>query len=179
MPAMTTGEPGEVRDARAGSGRRLEQPPSARYRRPDDTPGQGGGRGSLIGPLAQATIVAVIGAALLFLVGAVVASTVGLVFVCGVMGAGIGLLLAKAGVPDEGGPAALSRGGVLWLAVGLAVAAVLVADVATWLYALREGGTLGLLDYLFETFGPFVPGEFVVAVLGTVWGVSSGPVQRS
>jgi hypothetical protein len=177
MPAMTTGEPGEVRDARAGSGRRLEQPPSVRYVPPGD-PGAGdGGRGSL-GPLAQAAIVAVIGAALLFLVGAIVASTVGLLFVCGITGAGVGLLLARAGISHEGAPAALDRNRVLWLAIALAVGAVVVADVATWLYALREGGTLGLFDYLFATFGPFVPAELVAAVLGALWGASSGPVQR-
>ena len=61
----------------------------------------------------------------------------------------------------------------------MAIGAVVVADIATWLYALREGGTLGLLDYLLTTFGPFVPGELVVAALGALWGASSGPVKRS
>lgn len=178
MPPMTTSEPGEVRDPRAGrSGRLLDQPPSARYA-PQGGPG-GEDRGSVIGPVAQAGVAAAVGAALLFLVGAVVASTVGLVFVSGVMGAAIGLLLARAGASRDGAPAALTRGAVLRLAVGMAVAAVVVADVGTWLYALREGGTLGLLDYLFETFGPFVPGELLVAALGALWGASSGPVTRS
>jgi len=133
----------------------------------------------MIGPTAQAAVVAVVGAALLFLVGAVVASTVGLAFVCGVMGAGIGLVLAGLGVARDGEPPRLSRSRILWLAIGMSIGAVVVADVATWLYALREGGTLGLLDYLFETFGPFVPGELIVAALGALWGASSGPVTRS
>jgi hypothetical protein len=182
MAGMATSEPdepGEPRDPRDGrSGRRLDQAPSARYA----TPGGGAastGRGSLVGPLAQAGIVAAAGAGLLFLVGAVVASTAGLVFVSGVMGAAIGLLLARATVsPDERAPA-LTRRAVMWLAIGMAAGAVVVADVATWLNARGEGGTLGLLDYLWETFGLFVPGELFMAALGAVWGASAGPVQRS
>jgi hypothetical protein len=183
MLPMTTSDPGEVRqpgevrDSRGdGAGRRLERAPSARYASPDRADVA---QGSIIGPLAQAAVVALAGAALLFLVGAVVASTVGLAFVCGVTGAGIGLVLAQLGVGREGAPPRLSRTRTLWLAIGMAIGGVIAADVATWLYALREGGTLGLVDYLFETFGPFVPGELVVAALGAVWGASSGPITRS
>jgi hypothetical protein len=178
MPPMTTSEPGDARRPRDDrSGRRLDQPPSARYAIPDR--GEPEGRvGSLAKPVAQALVAAAVGAALLFLVGAVVASTAGLVFVSGAMGAAIGLLLAGASrAPDDGQPA-LRRGSVLWLAIGIAAAAVIVAAVATWLNAQAEGGTLGLIDYLFETFGPFVPGELLVAVLGAAWGASSGPLQR-
>jgi hypothetical protein len=172
-------EPGEPREPRDGRpGRLLEQPPSARYAPPSGA-APGGRRGSPVRPLAQAGIVAAVGAALLFLVGAVVASTAGLVFVSGVMGAGIGLLLARAAVPADDRGAALTRGAVLWLAIGIAVGAVVVADVATWLNARGEGGTLGLVDYLLETFGLFVPGELILAAVGAVWGASSGPVQRS
>jgi hypothetical protein len=176
---MATSEPGEPRDPREGrSGRLLEQPPSARYAVPIGETSSIG-RGSPVRPLAQAGVAAAVGAALLFLVGAVVASTAGLVFVSGVMGTAIGLLLSRAAVPaDERGPA-LTRGAVTWLAIGLAAGAVVVADVATWLNARGEGGTLGLVDYLFETFGLFVPGELCLAALGAVWGASSGPVQRS
>ena len=176
---MATSEPGEPRDPREhGSGRRLEEPPSARYA----ARGVGAAsadRASLVGPLAQAGIAAAVGAALLFLVGAVVAATAGLVFVSGVMGAVIGLLLARAAVSTDERGAALSRGSVTLLAVGIAAGAVVVADVATWLNARGEGGTLGLLDYLLATFGLFVPAGLFMAALGAVWGASSGPVQRS
>ena len=179
---MSTSEPGEPREPgerrNGGSGRRLEQPPSARYAAPD-LGASSTGRTSLVGPVAQAGIAAVVGAALLFLVGAVVASTAGLVFVSGVMGAAIGLLLARASLPTDDRPPALTRGAVTWLAIGIAVGAVVAADVATWLNARAEGGTLGVLDYLWETFGPFVPGELILAALGAVWGASSGPIQRS
>ena len=179
MATSEPGEPGEPRDTRAGrSARRLEQAPSARYATPDrGAPGTS--RASLVGPLAQAGIAATVGAGLLFLVGAVVASTAGLVFVSGVMGAAIGLLLARATVTTGEHAGALSRGALLWLAIGIAVGAVVVADVAIWLNARGEGGTLGLLDYLLETFGLFVPGELFMAALGAVWGASAGPVQRS
>lgn len=128
--------------------------------------------------MAQAGIAAAVGAAVLFLVGAVIASTAGLVFVSGVMGAAIGLLLTHAAVSTEERSPALTRGAVIWLAIGIAAGAVVVADVATWLNARGEGGTLGVLDYLLETFGLFVPGELLVAALGAVWGASAGPVQR-
>jgi hypothetical protein len=176
---MATSEPGEPRDPRENrSGRRLEQPPSARYATTaEGAPGMG--RASLVGPLAQAGIAAAVGAALLFLVGAVVAATAGLVFVSGVMGTGIGLLLARAAVSTDERAAALSRGSVKLLAVGIAAGAVVVAGVATWLNARVEGGTLGLLDYLLETFGLFVPAGLFVAALGAAWGASAGPVKRS
>lgn len=173
---MATSEPGEPRDPRSrGAGRVLDQPPSARYERPgtDDA-----GAESPVRPLAQAVLAAVLGAVLLFGVGAVIASTAGLVFVSGAMGAAIGLLLSRASVADQGTPA-LTRRAVTWLAIGIAVAAVIVAAVATWLYARGEGGTLGLVDYLLETFGPFVPGELVIAAVAAAWGASSGPVRRS
>jgi hypothetical protein len=178
MATSEPGEPGEPREPRGRSSRRLEQAPSARY----TVPGGGAsstGRASLVGPVAQAGIVAAVGAALLFLVGAVVASTAGLVFVSGVMGAAIGLLLARASVSTDERPPALRRGAVTWLAIGIAAGAVAVADVATWLNARGEGGTLGLLDYLLQTFGLFVPGELFATAFGAVWGASAGPVQRS
>ena len=175
-------EPGEVRDTRerGSGGRLLEQAPSRRYEPPGGTSdgGSRNRRGSLLVPLAQAALVAAIGAALLFLVGAVVASTVGLMFVCGVTGAAIGLVLSRATVDPDGASPPLTRGAMTGLAIGIALGAVVLADIATWAYALREGGTLGLFEYLFETFGPFVPGELLAAALGALWGASSGPIQR-
>lgn len=120
-------------------------------------------------PLAGSLLAAVAGAAILVVVGAVLASTFGLLFVAGVMGAAIGLLLAGAD---------LARGTILRLALALALLAVAVADVVTWLYAQSEGGVLGLFDYLWTTFGPFVPAVPIVAILGAAWGAAAGPVRR-
>lgn len=116
------------------------------------------------------------GAALLTLVGAVLASTAGLLAVAGVAGAAIGLILAGAAAPS-GDAVPVARGRIAQLAVGLALAAVFVAAAATWVIARGEGGVLGPIDYLLTTFGPFVPGEAVIASLAAWWGASVGPVR--
>jgi hypothetical protein len=109
-------------------------------------------------------------------VAAILASTTGLLFTSGVTGAGVGLVLARASAP-RGAARPITRRAVAWLAVALSIAAVGVAAVATWLVARGEGGTLGLLDYLWTTFGPFIPGEAIVAAVAAAWGAGAGPVQ--
>ncbi len=192
---MAGNEPGERRSAGERlppepdpGPRKLAQPPSARYAaQPGPGPGgpgapggpdrDGEARGStLTGPLARALIAAILGAAALVALGAIFASTLGLLFTSAATGAGVGLLLARAAVPRDD-PRAIPRRTIGWLAVGLSVGAVLVGDLGTWLIGRQEGGTLELLDYLFTTFGPFVPGEMVFAALAAWWGASSGPVQ--
>ena len=182
MAGTETNEPGERRTpgermagVSAAGSRRLAEPPSNRYTegaRPGDVPSGTG----LRGPLARALVIAAVGTAALVAVGAVFASTVGLLFTSAVAGAGIGLVLARAAVPP-GDPRAVARRTVVWTAIALAISAVVVAGVATWLYARQEGGTLGLVDYLFTTFGPFVPGELLIAAIAAWWGASAGPVQ--
>jgi hypothetical protein len=158
--------------------RRLAAPPSNRYGPGRDAPPpDSSGRSALPGPLVRATLVAALGGALLVLVGAVLASFVGLLFVAGATGGAAGLVLARAAVPllDE---TPVSRRTVTGLSIGLVLAAIVGAGIATWLVARGEGGVLGPLDYLLTTFGPFVPGELVVGALGAAWGATSGPVQR-
>jgi hypothetical protein len=133
-------------------------------------------RSGLPGPLLRAGLVAVAGAALLVLVGAILASTFGLLFVAAGMGAGIGLALARAAVPPEGARP-VPRRTVVLLAVATALVAVLAADVVTWRIAIDEGGTLGLVDYLLTTFGPFVPAVAILAALAAWWGASAGPIR--
>jgi hypothetical protein len=173
-------EPGESRRPNGEGSRRLAEAPSARY-----ASAAGGPRGeplpgspSLMGPLARASIVAIVGAVLLFLVGAILASTAGLLFVAGLTGAGIGLVLARARVPGDDGTASLTPRAVTRLAIGLALATVVAAALGTWLFAVREGGVLGPIDYLLTTFGPFVPAELVIAALTAGWGAGAGPVER-
>lgn len=131
----------------------------------------------MTGPLVLAIVVAAAGAALLVLVGAILASTVGLLFISGAIGATVGLVLARAAVP-AGEAAPVPRRTVTVLALVLTLAAIIGAGVATWLYARSEGGTLGLLDYLLTTFGPFIPGELVIGSVAAAWGANAGPVQR-
>jgi hypothetical protein len=113
---------------------------------------------------------------ILAIVGAILASTTGLLVVAGATGAAVGLVLSRAAVP-VGDAAPVPRRRVAWLAVGLSLAAVAVAAVITWVYARAEGGTLGFIDYQLATFGPFVPAEALIAAVTAWWGASSGPVQ--
>jgi hypothetical protein len=57
----------------------------------------------------------------------------------------------------------LAQGRRIRLAVGLALLAVVVGQFGLWLYARTEGGVLGPLDYLGETFGLLVPSELLAA----------------
>ena len=180
MKPMAGSEPGERRDERAGpAGRQLERPPSDRYARDErsssDEPGTA--RTGRLAPVAKAAIAAVVGTALLFAVGAIFASTAGLLFVAALTGAAVGLLLARAAVPGAGDSPALSRREVSRLAIAFTIASIATSAVATWLYARGEGGTLGFIDYLLTTFGPFVPGEAVIGTVAAVWGASAGPVE--
>lgn len=88
----------------------------------------------------------------------------------------MGLVLARAAVPgDEARP--VPRRTVAQVAVAVAVAAVAIAAVATWLFARAEGGTLGIVDYLVDAFGLFIPAEVLIAAAAAVWGANAGPVQ--
>ena len=49
------------------------------------------------------------------------------------------------------------------------IESVLVAQIGIWLYARAEGGALGLVDYLAQTFGPLVPLQFAIAALVAWW----------
>lgn len=152
----------------------LERPPSERY-----ADGTGGAsiRSALPGPLFRSLVASATGSGALVLLGAVLASTVGLLFISGAIGASVGLVLARAAAPtDDARP--IARRTVTWLALALTLAAIVAAFVATWLNARSEGGTLGLVDYLWTTFGPFVPGQLLIGSVAAAWGANAGPVQR-
>jgi hypothetical protein len=160
--------------------RRLERPPSERYGgRASATTGSSDGtanRSALAGPLAKAAVVSLAGALALVVVGAILTLTAGLLIAAGATGAAAGLVLARAAVPGDGARP-VPRRTLAWLAVAMSVAAIAVAALATWLIAQREGGTLGLLDYLSETFGLFIPAEAAIAAVAAAWGASAGPIQ--
>ena len=175
---MAGSEPGDRNRAPAEPrGRRLAEAPSARYAAGGQAGAPDASRSALPGPLVRAGLIAAAGAIALVLVGGIFASTFGLLFVSGVMGAAIGLVIARAGVPDNAARPTPRRT-VLWIAIALAIGAVALGDVGLWLVARQEGGTLGPLDYLWTTFGPFLPGDAIVAALTAWWGASAGPVQR-
>ncbi len=119
-------------------------------------------------PEAGAVGVAIATGVLLVIVGGLLASTTGLLFVAGVGGALTGLVLAGSSRP---------KARLRWQAVALAIGAVLLGAVGTWLFARSEGGALGMLDFLWATTGLLVPAEGVVAGLAAAWGVRSGPLR--
>lgn len=179
MAGTKPNEPGERGPATRPS-RELERPPGERYARADTPPAAGGGS-ELTTPFLKAVTAAAIGALLLFLVGGLMASTAGLLLVAGITGAAVGLLLARAAVTGPASPpggAALTRRQASRLAIAIAILAVIIGALATWLFARAEGGTLGFLDYLTETFGLFTPAELLVAALAAAWGAGAGPVER-
>jgi len=110
-------------------------------------------------------------------VGGVLASTFGLLLIGGITGTVVGLLVARAAVPDKAATP-IPRRTVIRVAVAVALVGVALGDLGLWLFALTEGGVLGPIDYLWTTFGPFVPGVALVAVLTAWWGAGAGPVQR-
>ncbi len=142
-----------------------------------DPHGHGAATSAIAGPLLRAVLISAVGAAALVLVGAILASTLGLLFISGAIGTATGLVLARAAVPP-GGARPVTRRTVTVLALALTLAAIAAGFVTTWLYARNEGGTLELLDYLWTTFGPFVPGELVIGAVTAAWGANAGPVQR-
>lgn len=119
-------------------------------------------------PELGAGLVAAATAAVLVLMGGLLALTTGLLFVAGVGSALTGLVLAASPRP---------RSTLRVIAIVLAVAAVVVGAVGGWLIALDEGGALGLLDYLWAVTGLLVPVEALVAALAAAWGVGAGPIR--
>jgi hypothetical protein len=117
---------------------------------------------------ASAIGVAVIGTALLIVVGGLLATTSGLLFVAGVTAGLIGLLAAGSSRPS------------FWtrrFSIALAIAVVIVGAVGTWLIGLAQGGDLGLIDFLWATSGLLVPAELLIGILAAAWGVRAGPIR--
>jgi len=180
---MAGTEPGErPPDPASRPARQLERPPGERYTRSvaaqaDDRAADTRSGSALLGAVLKAVVVAIVGTLVLYALGALLSSSAGLVFVAGLTGAAVGLLLARAAAPGRGDEPALTRRTTMWLAIGLSILAVVVAAVGTWLHALAEGGALGLLDYLFESFGVIVPLEVLIATVAAAWGAGAGPVE--
>ncbi len=155
MAVMTTGsDPGE---------RRLARPPSDRYR--PSEPDQGDearppgsvARGVLFGAIAGLG-----GALLTMLAGGVLALSAGLLVIWASAGHAVGLATRIGGGP------ALVPPRRTWVAVGLALAGVVLGQIGLWWYAGTEGGVLPLPAYLGETFGILVPMQALLAV-GFAW----------
>lgn len=154
MPGMS--EPPDRRDE-PGERRILERPPSARYVEPD----RARTVGSPARGVAAAVGVALAGALVILLLAGVLAVSLGILVVAIAIGRFVGLALLAA----EG----LDRRTRRVLAALVAVDAVVLGYLLTWAYGRLEGGALGPLDYLAQTFGPLVPIQVALAALTAWW----------
>ena len=147
--AATPAAPGE---------RRLERPPSDRYRidEPSPTAAEPPARARAV---AVAIVVAVVGAVVITLAGEVLTMTAGLLVIAAVIGWAIAVALRPAGRAG-----ALARNVVVG-PIGLALASVAAGQLGLSLFASAEGGVLSMPDYLGQTFGILVPLQFAAAAI--------------
>ncbi len=148
-------EPGEI----PPRGRRLERPPSERYRtaRPAAEPEPKPAR--LFQTVALAVALGLAGAAAIIVLGGLFAVDVGLVVVAIAVGRFVGLAIR---------PAPLRGAGRVAIAVAIALGAIVLGQAGLWLYARTEGGVLDPIDYLAQVFGLVAPAEAVLAA-GLAW----------
>lgn len=104
---------------------------------------------------------AIAGAVAITILGGMLAVSAGLLVVAGATGWAVAVGLRV------GAGAFLPTGRRVRLALFLALLAVVVGQLGLWLYARTEGGVLGPLDYLGETFGLLVPIELAAAGLAS------------
>lgn len=161
MRRMTTPD-GTAPDRPDGGERRLARPPSDRYRTTapaaeagDDDRAEVGG--SLGRAVAFGALTGLVLAATITVLGGVLLITAGLIAVAGLGGWAIAVAVRAGGLD------AVAPSGRRGLAVGLAAAAVLAGQLGLWLFARYEGGVLGPVDYLAETFELLVPLQFLAA----------------
>jgi hypothetical protein len=130
--------------------RLLERAPSERYLDADGAPSGGGpeATGSIARAVVGAVGPAVIGAVLLIVVASPLAMSEPLVVVAALVGLGAGFGTRLGGATRV--PVRRRRA----IAVGAALAAVALAEVAVWQLALGMGGVLPFLDFQGQVFGP-------------------------
>ena len=151
-----------------GGERRLARPPSARYGSPADGPvpavvrAEAPDRASASRGVAFGAVAAIVGAAVIVVLGGLLAVSAGLLVAAAAIGYAVGLATVAGAAGTLSGP------GRPVIAAALAGIGVLLGQVGLWLYAMNEGGVLSLVDYLGETFGALVPIELLLAV-GVAW----------
>lgn len=141
--------------------RRLARPPSDRYRSTETVPADPTRTVSAPWGTMLAIGAAAAGAVAITILGGMLAVSAGLLVVAGATGWAVALAL------QVGAGASLSTGRRVRLALALALVAVVLGQLGLWLYARTEGGVLGPLDYLGETFGLLVPLELGAAALAS------------
>lgn len=113
--------------------------------------------------MAYAITATLLGALATIILGGVLAISAGLLVVAVVAGRAIGLGLI---VGDDGSLTSTRRTSI---AIGLALASVVIGQLGLWWYASTEGGVLGPIDYLAQTFGILVPLQALLTTAVAWW----------
>jgi hypothetical protein len=158
MRPMTTTEDPDAEPPTPGE-RRLASPPSDRYRT-DEPPAAASedGGGSFGRALAFGALTAIGIAAAIAVFGGVVLVTAGLIALAGLGGWAIAIAVRAGSAGTVAGDRRATMAAVL------AALAVIGGQLGLWLFARYEGGVLGPVDYLAETFGLLVPIQLAFAV---------------
>jgi hypothetical protein len=151
MPVM--GTPGE---------RRLDRPPSDRFRAPTD-PAPEPARGSTPRAFGAGVAAGAAWGVVTVLLGGVLAVSAGLLVLAAAFGRLIGLAVRW------GGGEAVPRRTRVGIVLGCIVVGFALGQLGLWAYARAEGGALAPLDYLAQTFGLVVPLQLVVAGVVGWW----------
>jgi hypothetical protein len=143
-----------------GERRRLDHPPSDRYRTAESEAALGGETDDETGnaeaaatglPLRErvlrAVAVGLVGSIAITVLGGPLSITAGLVGAAGLIGWLVGIAVRPARAA----------------AVAIALGSVVLGLIGIWLFAGIEGGVLGPIDYLAEVQGVLVPIELAVA----------------
>jgi len=138
-------------ETRTPGERRLAHPPSDRYRVPEEVAPAVDESASATRGVAYAAGAGLAGAVATTVLGGVLAVSAGLLVVAASTGWAVATGL-RAGAGPHLAPARRIR-----LALVLTTVGVILGEIGLWLYARSEGGVLGPLDYLAETFGLLVP----------------------
>ena len=173
------GAPRQAGEQRPAGEQRLARPPSARYGSPSagepqapagaalSTEASGGRasavRASAVRGIAFGTIAALLGAALIVLLGGALAISAGLLVAAAALGYAVGIATVAGAGDTLACPARPS------VAAVLAAIGALLGQAGLWLFARSEGGVLPLIDYLGQTFGLLVPLEVLLAAAVAAW----------
>lgn len=109
--------------------------------------------------VAYAAVAVIAAAGATTVLGGVIAVSAGLLVVAAATGWGVAIGLRV------GGGSHLDPGRRIRLAMVLTTLAVVVGQLGLWLFARYEGGVLGPVDYLAETFGLLVPVELAIGLI--------------
>jgi hypothetical protein len=125
---------------------------------PDDAPAGSTGRAIAYGLPSGGFVALVLAGA-----AALASFTAGLIVIAYFMGRIVGSLVKL------GGGTAVSSTTRQSIAMLLSIFWIALAQVLIWIVASAEGGVLPVLDYLYQTFGPLVPLEFLIATFAAWW----------